>query len=76
MTQTPHTDMPLMNAVAQSSDLALSVNHVITSYSIHYTKLYDPDVSPRTPGSVSVTVSMTKFGGVTSNGVPFQSVTT
>src|SRR5690606_3862595 len=35
-----------------------------------------PEVSPRTPGSVSVIFSSTKFGGVTWIGVPFHRVTT
>src|SRR5690606_16592004 len=35
-----------------------------------------PEVSPRTPGSVSVIFSSTKFGGVTWMGVPFHRVTT
>src|SRR5690606_9371413 len=35
-----------------------------------------PEVSPRTPGSVWVILSSTKFGGVTAIGVPFHSVTT
>src|SRR3546814_188324 len=35
-----------------------------------------PEVSPRTPGSVSVIFSSTKFGGMTWIGVPFHRVTT
>src|SRR5690606_36448449 len=34
-----------------------------------------PEVSPRTPGSVSLILSSTKFGGVTWIGVPFHRVT-
>src|SRR5690606_10510266 len=33
-----------------------------------------PEVSPRTPGSVWVIWSSTKFGGVTAIGLPFHSV--
>src|SRR6185437_13742412 len=34
-----------------------------------------PEVSPRTPGSVSTIFSSTKLGGVTDKGMPFQNVT-
>src|SRR5688500_19442613 len=34
-----------------------------------------PEVSPRTPGSVSTIFSSTKFGGCTAIGTPFHNVT-
>src|SRR5438876_11592446 len=33
-----------------------------------------PDVSPRTPGSVSVIFKITKLGGTTPKGIPFHNV--